>query len=103
VTRSFAVPVEPPSVIISIVPPSSTLLAALGSDESTSPAAEPSYSTVIAELVIAVPPTSKVIAASAPEIAPCKAVKILTTFPPSGIATKVDEAVEISSISAVIK
>jgi hypothetical protein len=57
---------------------------------------------VIAELVIAVPPASKVIVAFAPEIASCKAVMILMTLPPSGIATKVDETVEISSISAVI-
>jgi hypothetical protein len=38
-----------------------------------------------------------------PDIAPCKAVIILIILPPSGTATNVDEAVEISSISAVIK
>jgi hypothetical protein len=53
--------------------------------------------------VTAVPPISKEIAAFAPDIAPCKAVIILTILPPSGTPTKVDEAVEISSISAVIK
>ena len=53
--------------------------------------------------VTAVPPISKVIAASDPEIAPCKAVIILITLPPSGTATKVEDSVYISSISAFIK
>ena len=87
VTPSFLVPVEPPSVIISIDPPSSTWLAAVGSDESIVPAAEPECATVIAPPVIAVPPISNDIAAFPPDIAPCKAVITLITFPPSGTAT----------------
>ena len=59
--------------------------------------------TVIADPVIAVPPISKVNSAFAFVIAPCKAVIIFITFPPSGTATNVDEAVLISSISACIK
>ena len=46
--------------------------------------------------VTAVPPISNDKAAFAPEIAPCKDVIILTILPPSGTATNVDEAVEIS-------
>ena len=87
VTPSFLAPVDPPSVIISIDPPSSTWLAAVGSAVSISPAAEPELATVIPPPVIAVPPISKLIAASPPEIAPCNAVIILITFPPSGTAT----------------
>ena len=51
-----------PLVIISIVPPSATSLAAVGSAVSTSPNADHEYATVIAPPVIAVPPISKVIA-----------------------------------------
>ena len=76
ITASQAV-ADAPSVIISIASPSSTEFAAVGSDESTSPAAEPELATVIPPPVIAVPPISKLIAASPPEIAPCN-VPILT-------------------------
>ena len=77
VTSNFLAPVDAPSVSISIVPSSSTLFAAVGSAESTVPAAEPEWATVIAPPVTAVPPISKEIAALPPEIAPCKAVIIL--------------------------
>jgi hypothetical protein len=53
--------------------------------------------------VTAVPSISKDIPAFAPEIAPCKAVRILIIFPPSGIATKVEDAVLMSAIVEVIK
>ena len=53
--------------------------------------------------VTAVPPISKDIPALPPEIAPCKAVIILIIFPPSGTATKVDDAVYTSAISPYIK
>ena len=61
VTTNFLAPVDPPSVIISIVPPSSTLLAAVGSAVSTSPAAEPECATVMPPPVTAVPPISKAV------------------------------------------
>ena len=78
-------------------------MAAVGSAESTVPAAEPECATVIPPPVTAVPPISKDIPALAPEIAPCKAVIILIIFPPSGTATKVDDAVDTSAISPYIK
>ena len=84
---------DDPSEIISIVPSSSTLFAAVGTDVSTSPAAEPDCVTVIAPLVTAVPPISNVIAASAVVIAFLIVVMILTILPPSGTATNVDPAV----------
>ena len=67
------------------------------------PAADPDCVTVIAPPVIAVPPSSKVIAPLAVPIAPCSAVKILIILPPSGTATNVDDAVLMSAIFAVIK
>jgi len=103
VTTAFAVPVEAPSVIISIACPSLMSLLAVGSDESTSPAAEPELAIVIPPLVIAVPPISKLIPASSPDIAPYKAVKILIIFPLSGTATNVEDAVLTSAIVDVIK
>jgi hypothetical protein len=81
------------------VPSSSTLLAAVGSAESTVPAADPECATVMPPPVTAVPPISKLIAALPPLIAPCNAVIILIILPPSGTATNVLDAVEISSIS----
>ena len=74
VTRHFLAPVEAPSVRISIVPSSSTLLRAVGTDESTVPAADPEWATVMPPPVTAVPPISKDNAAFPPDIAPCKAV-----------------------------
>ena len=68
ITHSQAVE-EPPSVIISIDPASSTLFAAVGSAVSTSPAADPDWVTVIPPPVIAVPPISKDRAALADDIA----------------------------------
>jgi hypothetical protein len=88
-THSQAVE-DPPSLIISIVPSSATSFAAVGSDVSTSPAADPDCVTVIAELVIAVPLISHVRAASADVIAFAIDVIILITLPPSGTGTKVD-------------
>ena len=101
-THSQAVE-EPPSVIISIDPSSSTLLAAVGSDVSTSPAADPDCVTVIPPPVIAVPPISQDRAAFADYIAFLMQVIILITFPPSGTGTNVDDAVLISAIVDVIK
>ena len=51
--------------------------------------------------VIAVPPISKLIPPLAVPIAPCSAVIILIILPPSGTATNVLDAVDMSSISAV--
>ena len=89
--------------MISIVPSSSTLLRAVGTAESTVPAADPEWATVMPPPVTAVPPSSKDNPAFAPDIAPCKAVIILIILPPSGTATNVEDAVLISSISAVKK
>ena len=50
--------------------PSETSLAAVGSAESTSPAADPECATVMPPPVIAVPPNSKDIAGYPPELAP---------------------------------
>jgi hypothetical protein len=99
-THSQAVE-DAPSVIISIVPSDSTLYKAVGSDVSTSPAADPDWVIVIAESVIATPPISQVNAASADVIAFLIEVIILITLPPSGIGTKVDPAVLIVVIFAV--
>ena len=68
-THSQAVE-DPPSVIISIVPPSETVFKAVGSAVSTSPAADPDCVTVIPPPVIAVPPISKEIPPLAVPIAP---------------------------------
>ena len=57
----------------------------------------------IRDRVIAVPPISKVIAALAVPIAPCSAVKIFITLPPSGTGTNVDDAVLMSAIVDVKK
>ena len=74
------------------------MLAAVGSAESTVPAAEPECATVIPPPVTAVPPISKDTPALAPEIAPCRDVMILIILPESGTATKVDDAVLTSAI-----
>ena len=75
-THSQAVE-DPPSVIISIVPPSETVFKAVGSAVSTSPAADPDCVTVIPPPVTATPPISKVRAALADDIAFLIDVKIL--------------------------
>ena len=100
---NFLAPVDPPSVIISIVPSSCTSFAAVGSAVSTSPAAEPECATVIPPPVTAVPPISKDIPALPPEIAPCNDDIILIILPESGTGTKVDDAVLMSAISACKK
>ena len=60
------------------------------------PTAEPECATVIPAPVTAVPPISNVIAALPPLIAPCSTVIILIILPPSGTATKVEPAVDMS-------
>ena len=102
VTTSLIVLIEAPSVIISIDPSSATSFAAVGVAVSISPAADPDCVTVIAPPVIAVPPISKVIPPLAVPIAPCSAVIIFITLPPSGTGTNVDDAVLMSAIVDVI-
>ncbi len=103
VTTNFLAPLDAPSVIISIVPSSSTSLSAVGSAVSTSPAAEPECATVMPPPVTAVPPISKDIPPFAEEIAPWSEVIILIIYPPSGTGTKVDDAVLMSAIVEVKK
>ena len=92
---------EPPLVIHSIVPSSSTLLAAVGSEVRTLPA-EPEAVWLIPPLVTATPPISKEIAA-VPVVVALLCVIILIIHPPSGTHTKVDDAVDTSGIADVIK
>ena len=93
--------VEPPLVIHSIVPSSSTLLAAVGSDVATL-FADPEAVWLIAPPVTATPPISKDIAA-VPVVVALLCVIILIILPPSGTQTKVDDPVDTSGIADVIK
>jgi hypothetical protein len=79
--------VEAPSVIISITSFSCTEFAAVGTAESTSPAAELVVAIVIAPPVTAVPLISVVISASAVAIAPPNTEDILIILPASGATT----------------
>tara|TARA_R110002020_G_scaffold20944_1_gene70803 strand:- start:1678 stop:1983 length:306 start_codon:yes stop_codon:yes gene_type:complete len=93
--------VEPPLVIHSIVPSSSTLLAAVGSAVLILPA-DPEAVWLIAPPVTATIPISKEIAA-VPEVVALLCVIILIILPPSGTHTKVDDPDDTSGIADVIK
>ena len=91
--------VEPPLVIHSIAPSSSTLLAAVGSAVAILPA-DPEAVWLIAPPVTATPPISKEIAA-VPVVVALLCVIILIILPPSGTHTNVDDAVDTSDLMSL--
>jgi hypothetical protein len=101
VTAIADVFVDPPLVISSIVPSSSTLFKAVGKVDVTL-LADPVAAWLKPPPVITTPPISKEMAA-VPVVTTALCVIILIIFPPSGTATKVDDPADTFGITPVIK